>query len=492
MGKVYDITILYSEEDNVSDFHEDKGWIKNFVHYLQVFLSQLIGRNIQFTMVSESNVDEENDINSPVLLIAISASSLKLTNYRFKIQQIVNKIYHATGNNKIAIFKVVKRPFFGEGFSNEFEKILPHNFYHINPSNGKIEDISCTPGSTHEKIFWMKLIDLAHDLAPHFTEHKALVAKGTIYLAETSIELVAEREMIRRELLRNGFVVLPNETLPETLHELELSIKKDLAKSDISVHIIGHHYGTPVSGSDKSLIDLQNLYASQYSATNSAVDHNGRPAFKRIIWLNEGNNPLEKQQEQFIRNLKRDAEALREAEVLQTSFEEFKLTIVKHLLNGFIQTKKIKNINGEIKTYADHKTNGKKIYLIYDLIDKEESMVVIQYLQDSGFEVLTPKFEANLISNKNTHINNLLTADASIIFSSKSNLNWLKIKYLDVLKAPGLGKAKAFQAKAIYLAPGVHIKDNQFILDDTHIFESNGTLVPETLSPLLTQIIKTR
>jgi hypothetical protein len=47
------------------------------------------------------------------------------------------------------------------------------------------------------------------------------------------------------------------------------------------------------------------------------------------------------------------------------------------------------------------------------------------------------------------HIENLQNFDGAIIFKGKVNDQWVRMKVLDLLKAPGFGRKKPIQGKAI-------------------------------------------
>jgi hypothetical protein len=50
------------------------------------------------------------------------------------------------------------------------------------------------------------------------------------------------------------------------------------------------------------------------------------------------------------------------------------------------------------------------------------------------------------------HINNLLSADAVLIYKGESTMDWLNSKIRDLVKAPGFGKSKPFRAVEIISA----------------------------------------
>lgn len=49
-----------------------------------------------------------------------------------------------------------------------------------------------------------------------------------------------------------------------------------------------------------------------------------------------------------------------------------------------------------------------------------------------------PDFEGELLSVRQKHIDNLRNFDAAIIYRGKVNEQWVRMKILDLLKAPGI------------------------------------------------------
>jgi hypothetical protein len=92
---------------------------------------------------------------------------------------------------------------------------------------------------------------------------------------------------------------------------------------------------------------------------------------------------------------------------------------------------------------------GKSIYLVHDRIDHPEVKPFLEAIEKSGFKVLVPEFEGDLLELRKNHIDNLRKFDGAIIFKGKVNDQWVRMKVLDLLKAPGFGRKKPIRGKAI-------------------------------------------
>jgi hypothetical protein len=292
-----------------------------------------------------------------------------------------------------------------------------------------------------EKQYWMKLVDLAHDIHESLlnlnqdgskAEVKNIFKRKTIYLADTGHDISIQRDIIKRELQRHGYVVLPNHTLPTNLAELEKDVRKDLEESSLSIHLIGAAYGEIPEGADKSIVDIQNSLASEVASAKRGKQEE----FSRLIWISSYLKTASDRQKSFIENIKRDTEAQEGAEILQNALEDFKNIMREEL------------IESDERDLTDN-FSGKSIYLLHDKVDVNEVRPFKEAIQKSGFKVLEPAFEGDLLEVRKNHIENLRNLDAAIIFKGKVNDQWVRMKVLDLLKAPGFGRRKPILGKAI-------------------------------------------
>ena len=141
-------------------------------------------------------------------------------------------------------------------------------------------------------------------------------------------------------------------------------------------------------------------------------------------------------QKSFIDTIRRDVEAQEGAEILQNPLEDFKNIMREELLESL-----------ERKEPDDFK--GKSIYVVHDRMDDQEVKPFKEAIEKSGFRILTPAFEGELLDVRKNHIDNLKNLDGAIIFKGKVNDQWVRMKALDLLKAPGFGRKKPILGKAI-------------------------------------------
>src|SRR5262245_16175794 len=119
--------------------------------------------------------------------------------------------------NKSRIFKVVKTPVPREQHPAEIRELLGYDFFREDPANRRFHEFVKGFGREVEPEYWTKLEDLACDIRQLLDILKTqstgsgLLAPSsgmTVYLAETTSDLSAERDQIRRDLQARGHTVL--------------------------------------------------------------------------------------------------------------------------------------------------------------------------------------------------------------------------------------------------------------------------------------------
>src|SRR5690606_24768652 len=232
------------------------------------------------------------------------------------------------------------------------------------PDSGQITEYTDYFSTEAERQYWMKMVDLAYDIYDVLlrlrgdsvqSEIKTLYNRKAIYLAETGHDLSVQRNIIKRELQRHGYLVLPGHTLPSNRGDLETTILHDLEESSLSIHLVGAAYGEIPEGSDISIIEIQNNLTAQKSL--QAKKNNS--VFPRLIWIYPGITNASEKQQSFLERIKRDTEAQEGAEILQTPLEDFKKIMREELLEADDRT-------------AVQVTDRIMVYLVHDRVDQEE------------------------------------------------------------------------------------------------------------------------
>ncbi|WOK08828.1 DUF4062 domain-containing protein [Imperialibacter roseus] len=493
-----EILISFSSEDNHPRIAGDRGWVTSFCKFLTTLLTQIMKEEPHVRMIDESQQDP-GEIEKAAVLIAILSNNFKADGKlvkgisHFGVKATEDKNLSVAG--KARMFKVLKHPVEIDSVLPEYEEILPYDLFQIDPMTGEAQEYTRYFGSEAERSYWLKLVDMSYDIFQILDKlgstkkaTKDIVPKErTVYLASTGVDILIQRDIIKRELLRHGYRVLPEQSLPKEAKLLEAMVKSDLEKCRLSIHLIGEDYGYKPKGSDLSIVDIQNKIASEYVL--KVIEHNSKSAdrepFSRLIWLSPDMVNVSERQKIFIEDLKSDAAAVEEAEVLQITLQELKSIVREELLTG-----------GRFKTrdhYAredEDSKGGKMIYLICDKSDAEAAQPIAKALTAKGCEVMTSLFDGDLIDLRYLHQENLRRCDASLIYFGKANHQWIKAKLQDLLKAPGFGRIKPLKAKAIYVAGEAKVKAEEFKEEGTLILTGNGEFKADSLKPFLEKIEK--
>jgi Domain of unknown function (DUF4062) len=437
-----DVLIHFADKDNETTKKTDIGWVTNFKKFLELMLYQVLGTKPNVVLKSEFDSATASTMDNAAVMVAVLSKDFVQSG---RCLDTVESFFKNTSSSKFnRVFKILKSPLTLQEQPPRLRDLIGYDMYQLDSETGLMKEYADFFSQEAEKQYWMKMVDLAYDI--HETllmlkqgelkvETKNIFKRKTIYLAETGHDLSVQRNIIKRELQRHGYIVLPNRTLPSSSVELEKSVKKDLEECSLSIHLIGSAYGEIPEGTDRSVIDIQNKLAAE-----TAVDKRSRKdEFSRLIWIAPNLKNASDKQKSFIDTIRRDTEAQEGAEIMQNPLEDFKNIMREELLESL-----------ERKGHDDYQ--GKSIYLVHDRVDHPAVKPFVEAIEKSGFKVLIPEFEGDLLELRKVHIENLRKFDGAIIFKGKVNDQWVRMKVLDLLKAPGFGRKKPIQGKAILSA----------------------------------------
>ena len=435
-----DVLITFAEKDNEASKKSEQGWVTQFRKFLELMLFQVLGTKPTIVIKSEFDTATAPAMDNASILVAILTKDFAQSG---RCLDLVETFYKNTSSSPVnRVFKVLKSPMGIQEQPPRLRDSIGYDMYQLDVETGQMKEYSDFFSQEAEKQYWMKMVDLAYDIHESLVvlkagdskaaEIKNLFKRKTIYLAETGHDLSVQRNIIKRELQRHGFIVLPNHTLPERLDDLEKEVRRDLEGCTLSVHLVGSAYGEIPEGADRSIVDIQNRIASEVAVAK----RQSKEEFSRLIWIAQNLKNASDRQKAFIDTIRRDTEAQEGAEILQNPLEDFKNIMREELMES------------RERTSAEH-ANSKSIYLVHDRVDHSEVEPIREVLEKSGFKVLTPAFEGELLDVRKRHIDNLRNFDGAIIYKGKVNDQWVRMKILDLLKAPGFGRNKPIQGKAL-------------------------------------------
>src|SRR6478736_6466336 len=422
-----DVLITFAEKDNETEKKSEQGWVTQFRKFLELMLFQVLGTKPVIVIKSEFDTATAPAMDNASILVAVLTKDFVQSG---RCLDLVETFYKNTSSSQVnRVFKVLKSPLTLQEQPPRLRDSIGYDMYQLDAETGQMKEYADFFSQEAEKQYWMKLVDLAYDIHESLINLKAGDAKSgelkniykrkTIYLAETGHDLSVQRNIIKRELQRHGFIVLPNHTLPTRLDEIP-------------------------EGADRSIVDIQNKIASEAAVAKRQT----KDEFSRLIWIAQNLKNASDRQKAFIETIRRDTEAQEGAEILQNPLEDFKNIMREEL------------IDSQDRNTAES-TSSKSIYLVHDRIDLAEVGPIREVLEKSGFKVLTPAFEGELLDVRKRHIDNLRNFDGAIIFKGKVNDQWVRMKILDLLKAPGFGRNKPIQGKALVGSGNIESYKNQ-------------------------------
>ncbi|MEL7001685.1 MAG: hypothetical protein AAFN93_03010 [Bacteroidota bacterium] len=438
-----DVLILHAEADNeILDGHE-LGWTSTFKKFLEIMLTQVLDEKPNILLKSEhdgltaANPDKVALV-IPILSPAFMASEKCLENLQ-SFLEVIKK------DDSRRILKIHKRPMARKEEPAELRNSFGYELYDHNLDTDEIDDYVDFFSISAERQYWMKLVNISYDIHECLSSLKGESANSyngnnsrkSVYLAETGKDLTVQRMIIKRELQRHGYLVRPEHLLPEDEKEFTRVVQKEIEESSVSIHLISASYGRIPEGGTKSVLDIQNEIAAEKSSRVR-----DKSEFSRLIWISTQVEGASERQIAFIEAIKRDMTSSESAEILQTPLEDFKNIIREELIEVGLGKKL--TITG-----LDQNTTKPAVYLIHNPIDEKEVAPIKKFIQKSGYEVLIPAFEGELLELRQRHVFNLRHFDIAIIYQGQVNNEWVRMKLLDLFKAPGFGRKKAIKGKAI-------------------------------------------
>jgi hypothetical protein len=295
----------------------------------------------------------------------------------------------------------------------------------------------------------------------------------TIYLAETTSDLSQERDKVKRELAQFGHIVLPDKPLPLEVNAFRESVSNYLENSQLSIHLIGEHYGIiPEMETERSIVRLQE---------ELAVQRGDDAHFSRLIWMPPGLQPKDERQKKFVLDLQNSFSSHNGSELLQVKLEDLK-TIIQSKLDRKAKPAPVEPVEGSTV----------RIYLICDQQDAEAAEPIQSYLIDCGFDTTLPLTSGTDSEILEDHKDNMLICDAVLIYHGRASEGWLRMKLRELMKLPGYGRTTPLLEKAIYMGGPVSPLKEKFKIVDGAVLRNYGNFDPATLDPFIARIRKAK
>ncbi|HKS23079.1 MAG TPA: hypothetical protein VJZ76_09805 [Thermoanaerobaculia bacterium] len=492
MSFEHDFLISYAHIDDQALIAGEQGWVSELHRLLEIRVAQVRGEKPRIWRDPKL---QGNDLFADTILERLPriAALVSILSPRYvqsewcnrELKEFCRAAERSGGvriGDKARIFKVVKTPVSPQKLPEEVQPMLGYEFF-VYDESGRPRELSRDYGK--ERAFLTKLDDLAYDIAQLLdmmgdeTTAAAPMAepKGTLYLAETSYELREEREAIKRDLLRNGYEVLPDRALPLVAPELDAVVREQLARSTVSIHLVGRNYGIVPEGARVSIVERQQALASEASAAGTQLSS--------IIWLPRELEIEDERQRAFVEHLQTSPVVHAAAELLEVPLEDLKSIIYRKLAPPPPVLVKA----AAIPTQEEHL----RLYLLCDQQDVEATPPLEDYLFAHGFEVILPFFDEDEAQARLEHEENLRAADVILLYYGAGDELWLRRKLRELQKSAALGRERPLLGRGIYVgAPATPQKERFRTHEATLLREPAGGFDPAALAPLLDAIANAR
>jgi hypothetical protein len=440
-----DVFISYAHLDN-QPLAGSQGWVSDFHEALSKRLGEVWGKAPRIWRDPKL---QGNDIFADELTgrykhaaVLVSVITPRYVSSPWCQRELTGfwQVASSTGvplGNKARIFKVVKTLVERESLPAPVQPLLGYEFYRLQTGSGRPQEFNKVYGPDAERDFWVRLNDLAYDLADLLklldpADTPAAAGKPVAYLAATTSDLQPQREALRRELLRHGYNVLPKVELPLLAAEIERCVAVDLQQCQVAIHPVGAAHGIVPEGGVESLPALQARLAAERARAGTLA---------RLVWIAPGPASADARQREFVQALRNDPAPGSGSDLLETPFEELKSVVFARLLAA------------EQPKPAPPAGAAARIYVVCDARDLDAAGPLQEHLFGLGFEVTLPAFEGDEVQLREDHERQLRECDALLIYFGAGGELWLRQKLGELRRLSALGRTAPVRSAAICIAP---------------------------------------
>jgi hypothetical protein len=479
------IFISYTHVDNQPFGPDHLCWISHLHEQLTYRVAQLYGD--QATVWRDEKL-HGNDVFAESLVarlgtvaLLVSVCSPRYLSSEWCRRELDEFIHHAEGGpglqvgSKSRVFKVLKTPVESEELPEALTALLGYEFYEESPVDHRVREYLLNPDPEQRWKFYARVDDLAQDIAQLLEElgHDARLlatspASGrTIFLAQSTSDVAAPRDSVKRELERRGHQVLPRQVLPLTAEELTAAVYDDLSHADLSVHLLGDRYGARPENENRSIPHVQLDLAGDVAARGDLV---------QLIWVPEAGDSMDEAQTALVASLQA-ADFGSNVEVVRAPLDAFKA----HLLD-LLHPPVAPPVPPTVGEQAH------RVYLVHDLGDGDAVGPLQAELERLGHAVLLPLGEGSEAEAREVHETSMVLSDAVIIYYGTATEHWVRMKLFDLIKAPGWGRSSPFRAKAVWIAEPATPPKMAFATDEALVLREIGGSVSAVLEPFVAQL----
>lgn len=445
---------------------EDR-WIKKLIESIRFSSARILGTEIEFKIKNidfESINSGQKYLNTDLFLIVFSSKPEENEEFQDELKEVF-EIIKNTDNNSIdpdRVLKILPTP--NEGISQPafLKPLTGYNFFEYAGKRKAIVPFDFDQGNPKT---WARILDVVYDIKDTInilTNPVIEAAQNFVYLGSSSEDQINNRDDIRRELRHLGFRILPAVELPLVKEQIDSIVTENLSKCKLIIQIPGEQYGAMSTDGRYSVFEIENQAIKQFMSKNSEITG--------FLWIPSNLQLIDSKQELFINRLKRD-DTIKNSIIIESAPGEF-----KEILTGFIESKK----------HTAGSVSGSGLYIISqhnantDFIENKTRQLSISYSKD---------FLNNTVISYKHHLEMLENTDNILIYYNTPDIDWLRSKTGDAVKALGMGRKTPFKQIAVLSKDKIDLSEfGQLLGSIENITESDS----DGLNRFINKILQTR
>ena len=300
----YDVFVSYAHADDDPPLGAAEGWVTTLADELRKMLRRKLGAREPRIFMDHQLADNErvteallaNVRGSRVLLLLMSRSYQRSRWCQWELGRFL--VSQTERDYRQNVFIVETEPTERAGWPPALKELISIRFWQRDFEDQAPRLMgSPTPTPHEDNPYWRNLNELAHLIARQLEDSEAPPSDppATIWLAETTEDLLDEQESIAAALRQQGFLVVPTGPLPRESREPYLrSLHEGLEKAVLAVQLLGPREGHHPAWSDRSLVSLQAAAADEATGArglrvlrwrSQAVDLDGvtNPEYRALL-----------------------------------------------------------------------------------------------------------------------------------------------------------------------------------------------------------------
>jgi hypothetical protein len=452
LGFDNDIFISYAQLDDVPVGDSAEGFVSQLHKDVSIRLAQILGQSVRIwqdrKLQGEEGYSELTRAaleRTALLLVVVSPGYLSS---EFCLRELKTFV-QAAGSLRVVgrsrVLWLANSPLPVDSLPDILRSTAGYKFYQMTDAGQRPRELSRVQ---YRDILEDLCYDIKRSLVLRATGKDPEQDSATVYLAETSSDVVGVRGQLLQELVARGHSVLPDRPLPWTAEELMHSVRGDLNRAQLSVHLIGSRSGIIPEGETRSIVALQ------YELALLQAD------IKRVVWAaraSDASNQLG-----MLENSGAEG-----TEVLLGSIEELKSIVLDKLTHRPSAPKALNS-------------RAPQLYLICDLADLPAAKELRDHLFANGIEATLPLFDGDVAELRRDRQEMLQACDVVLIFWGASSEVWVRQVFRELLKFRDRYKPVPF---GYYLASPPNASKNSF---DTRV----GFVIREASTSALELLLK--